>query len=601
MIRLRDYQQGASDAILAWVRKSTDPCCIEAPTGAGKSIIIADVCKRIHDLSGKKVLVLAPSEELVMQDYYKYIAYGMEASVFCASAGMKSTVHNVIFGSPISVKNSINKFRNKFSAVIIDEAHGITPTIKFIIDRLKNHNGNLRVIGLTATPYRLGSGYIYEYRHDTGRVHETETIDPFFKMLVYSIDARDLIARGFLAQPVFDETDIAYDTSGVVLNKTGKFDSDSVDRAFVGKGRLTSDIVADIVHRCKGMNAVIIFAATVQHAKEIMESLPESISRLVTGETPKAEREEALSMFNAKQIKYLVNVAVLTTGFDAPHIECVAILRATESAGLLQQIIGRGLRIDEGKYQCLILDYAENVERHFPHGDVFQPEIKARRSASGEPVEIQCPLCGEANTVSLRDNIEGYKIDTHGYFIDLMGNRIMGDNGEPMPSHYGRRCSGFKLVRNEVLQCEHRWFSKRCPECEHDNDIAARYCEKCRAELVDPNEKLLAEAAKMARDPYRIRESNVIRWLWRRHSNNGKPDTLRVTYFLEDGKELNEWYGVESLSSFARRRWLEFSNYCGVNANTIAEALATTPKMPEKVQYKKRPKSKYFDIVNIVW
>jgi DNA repair protein RadD len=193
-----------------------------------------------------------------------------------------------------------------------------------------------------------------------------------------------------------------------------------------------------------------------------------------------------------------VNVSVLTVGFDCPHVDVIAILRATESVALLQQIIGRGLRIAPGKSDCLILDYAENIERHCPDGDVFNPQIGMSKGG-GEKVFIKatCPSCNFGNEFSRRTDIdENAQVDNFGYVLDLEGYRVMTANNEPMPAHYGRRCNGNILDRGVFTRCEYRWTSKEC-ECGEFNDIAARYCSKCKAELIDPNEKLKLDAAKI--------------------------------------------------------------------------------------------------------
>lgn len=345
----RDYQQDAHDAAIEWIRKSIEPCLIEAPTGAGKSIIVAMLANTIFKMSGKRILCLAPTAELVTQNRQKYLLTGEPASMFSASAGRKELRHPVVFGSPGTVKNSVDKFRDGYAAVVVDEAHGITPTLIEIIRVMREGNPKLRVIGLSATPYRLGTGYIYASHHELGFNDEDCCIDPYFTQLVYSIDARMLIARGYLSEPIFTPTGDHYDTSGLTLNSLGQFSKDSVEKAFTGKGRKTSRIVADVIEKSQGKQGVMIFASTIQHAQEVMESLPPDMSALVTGDpklTPKRERERIINEFKEKRIKYLVNVAVLTTGFDAPHVDHIAILRATESVALLQQIVGRSLRIN---------------------------------------------------------------------------------------------------------------------------------------------------------------------------------------------------------------------------------------------------------------
>lgn len=154
---LRDYQQAAHDAAINWVRKSTEPCVIEAATGAGKSHIIAAIAETLHKMSGgKHVLCLQPSSELVTQNREKFLSTGKPASIFSSSAGGKCLRHPVVFGTPGTVKNAISRFGSRFALIIIDECHGITPTIIKIIDAIRLVNDKVRVIGLSATPYRLG-------------------------------------------------------------------------------------------------------------------------------------------------------------------------------------------------------------------------------------------------------------------------------------------------------------------------------------------------------------------------------------------------------------------------------------------------------------
>ena len=339
-------------------------------------------------------MCLAPSKELVEQNREKYLSTGNKAGLYCASLG-KDLRHDVIFGSPQTVKNSIEKFDGKFSCVIIDEAHGITPTIKDIIAHIKSKNNKLRVVGLTATPYRLNTGFIYSTNEDGSPVPDYQTKDPYFHKLLYSVNAKYLIDQGYLTQPHADPSHIkGYDASKLEVNAQGKFDSKEVDQVFVGQGNLTADIIADIVGHSVYKKGVIIFAATRRHAKEVMDSLPPNNSRMITGETNKHDRESIINDFKEYRFKYLVNVSVLTTGFDAPHVDVVAILRATESVSLLQQIIGRGLRLGDPstagdltaiaqseKPDCLILDYAGNIERHCPDGDIFNPENKSKKAS----------------------------------------------------------------------------------------------------------------------------------------------------------------------------------------------------------------------------
>lgn len=503
MTMLRPYQQAASDAAVEWMRQSVEPACIEAVTAAGKSHVIADMALRIHAMTGKRILCLAPSAELVQQNREKFLATGNPASMFSASAGGKCLRHPVVFGSPLTVKNRISAFQDGYAMVVLDECHGISPTVQSIITEMRAGNPNLRVIGLTATPYRLGSGYIFRQWPD-GRVNGDDTArDPYFTKCVYRITGPELIGQGFLTKPVISETGAEhYDTSGLVANSRGQFDAGAVDRAYHGHGRKTAAIIADVVARSQGRKGVIIFAATVRHAEEVMASLPPHASAMITGETKATDRRSIIARFKAQQIKYLVNVAVLTTGFDATHVDTIAILRKTESVGLLQQIIGRGLRLHDGKSECMVLDYTTNIEDHCPDGDIFAPAVKAgKASGDSNGIKAECPECGCVNEFSAKPDLLEYQKDKHGYCLDLDGNHVMTDWG-PMPGHFGRRCFGMiPAGRGRQDRCGYRWTSKPCPECEAPNDIAARYCTECKAEIVDPNERLRMEFKAMKRDP----------------------------------------------------------------------------------------------------
>lgn len=582
---LRDYQEAAFVAAKEWIRKSVEPCLIDAATGAGKSHIIAAIAEWLHGVSnGKHVLCLAPSAELVTQNREKFLATGKPASVFSASAGGTCLRHPVVFGTPGTVKNRITRFGPQFCAVVVDECHGITPTVRAIIDSMREQNPKLRVIGLSATPYRLGSGYVFRLDKDGSPMGDNACRDPYFTKRVYQIGAHELIERGFLTPPVIGgiHSD-AYHTLDMRLNSQGKFDKADIDQAYHGHGRKTAGIIADVVNQSRSRNGVMIFAATIQHAQECMASLPPKLSAIITGSTSKADRKQIIDKFKAREIKYLVNVAVLTTGFDAPHVDVIALLRATESVGLLQQIIGRGLRTDDEKANCLVLDYAENLERHCPDGDIFSPDIKvAFKGESGGEIKAECEWCKTENTFSARKNDDGFEVDKNGYFLDLAGNRIMSEYG-PMPAHYGRRCQGMLPAgEGQLQQCQHRWTQKLCPHCEAENDVAARYCWDCKGELVDPNEKLRIEFKAMKRDPTRIQCDKVTGMhVTPTMARSGK-ECLKVD-FETDYRKFTVWYVYGAFGRPARRM------------EAFLRHTEQGECMPETVTYKKDPDSGFYE------
>ncbi len=580
-MQLRDYQQKCVDACISHIMKNTAPIVAELATGAGKSIIVSEIAKEIHRISKKHILCLAPSAELVTQNREKFLTTGSPASVFSASAGSKCLKHPVVFGTPQTVVNALEKFGDRFAMVIIDEAHGLTKSVKMIIDTFRSKYPKLRVLGLTATPYRMGSGYIYKQDNKNKDIHEDMAKDPYFQKLIFKITANELIKMGFLTPPKIGTIGGEhYETLHLQANQMGKFNSKEVDQAFLGKGRKTAYIVQDIVEKSKDRQSVMIFASTVQHAKEVIESLPVNISALITGETPKKERDTIINNFKSRRIKYLVNVAVLTTGFDAPSVDVIALLRATESAGLLQQIIGRGLRLFENKKDVLLLDYAENIERHSPDGDIFNPTIKAVKDSSSEKIEQKCPSCGYENIFALRPNKEGYEINQDGYFTDLLGAVIETESGQPLPAHFGRRCKGYIQVSNKVVdwvQCSHRWSFKVCENCHEENDIAARRCTSCKGELVDPNEKLIIEFKHLKKDPSRIQIDEV----------------LDYSYRPTVSKSGNECYLVEFLTPYRKFQiWLQ-KNPKSSKAMGDLTLFKAYHKQIKTVEYIKKPSGFY--------
>jgi DNA repair protein RadD len=569
-----------------WSRKCLDPALIEAPTGSGKSHIVAEIAHQLRDISGKSVLVLAPKAELVHQNREKFLnRTGEPASMYSASAGSKCLKHDVVFGTPGTVKRATDKIGPRLVAVIVDEAHGLTPTVRGIIDDLREHNPRLRVIGLTATPYRLDTGYIYASTPDGEAIEQSN--EPYFARLVERIPAEELIEQGYLTPPAIGGTNDAYDSSRLERSRTGSFTTASLEQAYEGQGRKTSKIVADIVEQARDRMGVMIFAATRQHAREVMDSLPPGMSELVTGETNSKERKRILADFKSQRAKYLVNVDVLTTGFDAEHVDTIALLRHTESPGLMQQIIGRGLRAYPNKSECLVLDYADNIATHTPDGDLFNPQITApvRVGYSGDPIKAECERCGFVNEFPSRENPDGYEIDSYGYFVDLDGERVQGDYG-PMPAHYGRRCLGTLVANGHMDRCAYRWTYRECDECGAGNDIAARYCESCRAELVDPNEKLRLDFERHKADPYEVQTDEVLAWQVRDTlSKSGNP-MYRVDY-TTPYRTVTAFYLYTHSAKKAQRKWERFR---------LATDNAT--QAPTTITYYKDRASGFWEVIN---
>ncbi|EKL5294221.1 DEAD/DEAH box helicase [Vibrio parahaemolyticus] len=462
MYTLRPYQADSVKAVIHYFRKHSTPAVIVLPTGAGKSLVIAELAR----LAKGRVLVLAHVKELVEQNHTKYEGYGLKGAIFSAGLGRKETDQQVVFASVQSVVRNLDSFKNQFSLLVIDECHRVpddkNSSYQKVITHLRELNPGIKVLGLTATPYRLGMGWIYQY-HTRGQVRTEES--RFFRDCIFELPIRYLLDENFLTPArMMDAPVLSYDFSQLKPANTGRYKEAEMDMVIDKAKRATPQIVEQIIQYARERKGVMIFAATVRHAQEIHGLLPEGETAIVIGDTPTPERDAIIQAFKNREIKYLVNVSVLTTGFDAPHVDLIAILRPTESVSLYQQIVGRGLRLSEGKNECLVLDYAGNSY------DLYQPEVgDPKPDSTSEIITIPCPACGFNN------NFWG-KLDSNGFLLE----------------HFGRRCQGYFEDEDtgEREHCGYRFRAKYCGECGADNDIAARICHECDATLVDPDKKL---------------------------------------------------------------------------------------------------------------
>ncbi|MDZ4786861.1 MAG: DEAD/DEAH box helicase [bacterium] len=514
MYLLRPYQQEAVDATLKHFRKSRNPAVIVLPTGAGKSLIIAELAK----IAKGRVLVLAHVKELVEQNHAKFLTYGLEAGIYSAGLNQKNSSEKVIFGSIQSVARADNSFFKDFSLLVIDECHRVSTDddtqYAEVIKKIRAGNPELCILGLTATPYRLDSGWIYQYNHQ-GFICTNEV--RLFAKCIFDLTLRQMIEAGFLTQPVQIDAPVAsYDFSSLKL-QTGQqtFSLEEIEAILKDQSRITPVIIQNIVDIAKERRGVIIFTASVRHAAEILNYLPKGNAALVVGDTPSQDRDAIISQFKAQKIKFLVNVSVLTTGFDAPHVDLIAILRPTESVSLYQQIVGRGLRLYEGKTDCLILDYTG-----VPH-DIFSPQIHERRpTADSIPVKVACPDCKHEN------NFWGI-INEQGLVVEHFGKKCLGAQENPK--------------NGELVPCGFRYRFKECERCGTENDLDSSRCSNCTTMFMDDEAKL--------RQAFAFKDAHVMQpdsMIFEKKVDKKGVERLEVRYYDLNAESLSEIYFFQS-------------------------------------------------------
>lgn len=384
MITLRDYQHAAVEAVYDHLRTRDDNPCVVIPTAGGKTPVIATICKDAVGRWGGRVLVLAHVKELLEQTADKLRAVCPEVPFGVYSAGLKrkDRTEPVIVAGIQSIWKKACDF-DPFDLVIVDEAHLIPPEgdgmYRQFLDDARTVNPHLRVIGCTATPYRLKSGSIC-------------TPEGILNDVCYEVGVRELIVRGYLCPLVSKAGQTRFDTSGLHA-RGGEFVADEVEDLMNQEAPVRA-ACAEIAEATQSRNACLIFASGVRHGRHVAEVLQSEhgiACGFVCGDTEAGERDATLARFKAGELKYLCNVNVLTTGFDAPHIDCVALLRPTLSPGLYYQMVGRGFRLHPSKANCLVLDFGGNVLRH---GPVDRIKVKtANRDGTGEAPAKECPEC----------------------------------------------------------------------------------------------------------------------------------------------------------------------------------------------------------------
>lgn len=467
MKQLRPYQQDAVKDCWAALKENDQPVLLMASVGAGKSLMLANILLTMQKF-GKRALCLVNNAELVRNNCATLIDEGGNASIYCAALESKNSSASIVFGTPQSVLNGINKneaiSRIKFNLIVVDEAHNINylnhaSCFMRILRYYKTEYPQMRVLGATGTNFRFkGTSIIGK--------------DCLFKSQVGNITTEQLINEGYLIEPSFDvDKNLVLDFSKVQIKKNGQFDQKQLEKVIDKSARLTELICDQVVHIMKTQHrrGVFFFATTKKHAFEILTHLPKNESAIILGETPQRERTEILEKARSGTIKYLVNIAIISVGVDIPSYDTIAYLRPTESLVLLVQTMGRVLRLSPNtrKTEALVLDFAGNIERHSDWDNPVLQKAVNQTIDKDKPLVILCPSCQEMNT------------------------------------EHARRCIG--TINSK--RCDYFFEFKDCPNerCGIKNDIAARQCRECKEEIIDPNEKLTIEAIKNS-----LKEVNVI-------------------------------------------------------------------------------------------
>lgn len=385
-IQPRPYQQAAIDASLQWFRDGKDRPLVVLPTGTGKSVVCAELCRSIvQSHPTTRIVVAVHVKELVLQNFQKLMAVWRDAPAGIYSAGLNKRQHRaqILFCSIQSVYNKA-PIIGHVDLLISDESHliprkgdGMWRTFE---QELKAINPHIRKLGMTATPFRL----------DTGLIIQGDK--PQFDGICYEYSVADAITDGWLSEIVSAPVKTHLKTDGV-KKRGNEFIAGELEKA-VDLDHLTAACCNEIIELGENRKSWLIFASGNTHARHIHEYLQskKSIGHVVTQETNKEERARAITQLVDGQCRYIVNNQILTTGFDCPRLDLIACLRPTQSAGLWVQMLGRGMRLFDDKKDCMLLDFGRNLDRHGPI-DKISGSVYFEKDTKGEAPTKDCDKC----------------------------------------------------------------------------------------------------------------------------------------------------------------------------------------------------------------
>lgn len=411
MYKLRDYQERTITELYDWLNRHPDGNpIVDACVGAGKSIIIAEFCRRaIEQYPQTRIVMCVASKELCQQNLEKLLAIWEDApaGVCSAALGQKDLESQIIFATIGSIAKRAHEI-GVVNLLIIDECHNVNPDNagmyrSFINDLKQFGSPHLCTIGFTGTPFRGNGVWLWQGK------------DPLFAGTATRVSMDELLKQGYLAPLVIDvETPETINTTGAKV-VAGDYAIKDIEAAAIDSEIITAT-VSDIIKRGQsgiGRKKWLIFCVTIEHAEMVLaEVRAQGITKsaIVTSKTRAAERDAILEFYKDPHaapdaINCLVNVACLTTGFDAPSTDLIALLRPTKSPVLYVQIAGRGMRIADGKKDCLWLDYTSTTRDLGAVNMIKGRNKKESGIDQGAPFKY-CPDCGNPNPIHLEECME---------------------------------------------------------------------------------------------------------------------------------------------------------------------------------------------------
>ena len=550
-LELRPYQQRCLDAHFRYfeTHETGNPLFV-VPTGAGKSLIIAEFVRRCRvTWPHTRFIVPTHVKELVQQNYLEFIRQwgddDHDAGIYSAGLKRRDLDASVIFANIQSIYRRVEEI-GPFDLVLIDEAHLVPPgghgRYRTYLANLRRLNPKVRALGYTATHYRLDQGLLHKGKN------------PIFTDVAFEVSLDELIPEYLCSvhgRAVQSSGEI--DTQGVSIS-AGEYNLAELERAATQTGCIETSVREIVcVSRDQGRKSWLIFCTTIRHAELVLKELEGHAVNavMVTGDTNADERRDIVESFRSGKVTAIVNVGVLTTGFNAPRCDVIAILRPTRSTCLYVQMCGRGMRKFEGKKDCLLLDYGGNIRRHGPINDV---DVTIEKGGGETPTKVcKVETCKTINKVSAAS----------------------------------------------CIKCEMPFLTS-CPKCSVQLALRTKTCPHCGHEFFREHDGYASSEtvlAKSRRQPAWIR---VDRWSFRRHTKQDKPPSVLVTYYC-GLRAFREWLCPEhggGITKRANRWWRQLGGSYPYPSTTesFIERAETELCKPHEVRVEKN--GKYENVVD---
>ena len=432
---LRPYQEVAINDAADALDKHGNTLVV-APTGAGKTIMLSALVGKRRGVS-KDVLILQHRDELVSQNSTKFQRVNPELSASYVTASQKDWGGDAVFAmvQTLSRHNNLEQMP-KVDLIVVDEAHHtVADTYQRIINAAKKANEGVQVVGFTATPNR----------------GDKKGLRDVFTNCSHQIEIATLIREGFLVPPKTFVVDVGVQDELRDVRKTASdFDMADVEK-IMNRRAINKRVVEEWLDKA-GDRKTIVFCSTIRHAEDVCEEFVRQgvIAHVVTGNTPSDEREEILHDLAHGETQVVVNVAVLTEGFDAPPVSCVVLTRPCSYKSTMVQMIGRGLRtVDQEEFpgvvktDCIVMDFGTSVLTHGSLDDSVDLDGAGEATAGDAPEKVcsecdsivplgvrECPFCGhmfEGADSDPLDNFEMTEVDlmerSPFRWVDLFGNQ----------------------------------------------------------------------------------------------------------------------------------------------------------------------------------